>query len=215
MTRGVLLDVDGTLVDTNHLHAVAWAEAFAQQDRVVPTADIHSRIGMGAERLIEELGGKDVVDEITAAHTALYGQWAGHLRALPGARDLLKGLKDRGLTVVLASSASEREMKALLTALDAEGLYDDVTTSADAEGAKPAPDILQVALDKAGLSASDAVMVGDAVWDGEAAERAGLRFVGVTCGGTSEQALRGAGAVEVWAGPQALLDGLGGSVLQG
>jgi HAD superfamily hydrolase (TIGR01509 family) len=132
---------------------------------------------------------------------------------LPGARDLVQACAERGLDVVLASSAAEEELAALRSALDADKAIAAATSSSDAEEGKPEPDILQAALDESGLSADQVVFVGDAVWDGRAAERAGITFIGVTCGGTPAEDLRAAGAVEVWDGPAHLLGNLDKSTL--
>jgi HAD superfamily hydrolase (TIGR01549 family) len=206
---GVLLDVDGTLVDTNYLHATCWAEAFAQHGIEVATARVHALIGMESSRLVEEIGGP--VEELQAAHRALYAQFRGHLRPLPGSRALLEALH-RDHRVVLASSASQDELTVLEQALDAADWIDGATSGDDVASGKPAPDLLQQGLEL--LGTDDAVMIGDSVWDGEAAERAGLPFIALLCGGTSEQALTAAGAAEVWSDPRHLVEHLPKSILQ-
>ena len=213
--RGVLLDVDGTLVDTTYLHAVCWAEALRQGGHDVPMATIHRGIGLGSDELLSHLLGDSVegADELNAAHLALYKQHWGRLRALPGARSLVERCKSAGLAVVLASSASEEELAALRSALDADDWIDVATSSSDADAGKPHPDILQAALDEAALPAAAAVFVGDAIWDGQACGKLGIPFVGVECGGTSEAELRENGAVEVWRDPADLLDHAAESVL--
>jgi HAD superfamily hydrolase (TIGR01509 family) len=216
---GVLFDVDGTLVDTTYLHAVCWAEALRQHGHHVPMADLHHLIGMSGDRLLGQVLGEDrdrgADEALSTAHLTLYKQHWGRLVRLPGAAELLRACAGRGLDVVLASSASEEELDALTSALDADDAITVATSSADAESGKPAPDILQSALDRSGLSAERAVFVGDAVWDGEAAERAGVVFVAVTCGGTPEPDLRAAGAVEVWRDPAELLKNLDAGALAG
>lgn len=207
--EAVLLDVDGTLVDTNYLHAVCWAEAFAQHGMEVSTARVHALIGMESSRLLKEIGGPP--DALKAAHSALYAQYWGHLRPLPGARELLQVLHEQQ-TVVLASSASADELTALRQALGCDDAIDDATNGDDVASGKPAPDLLERAVKLAGTR--HAVMVGDSVWDGEASARAGIPFVGLRCGGTDERLLREAGAVEVWADPQHLLDNLSSSILR-
>lgn len=205
----MLFDVDGTLVDTTYLHAVCWAEALRGGGHVVPMSSVHNTIGMGSEMLLDQLLGEDrdhdADDELVHAHLALYRQWWGRLTTLPGARELMRHCASSGLAVVLASSASEDELGVLRETLDAEDSITVATSSSDAESSKPAPDILQAALDKSGLEPSAVVFVGDAVWDGESARRAGVAFVGLTCGGTHEAALRDAGAVEVYRDPAHLL----------
>jgi HAD superfamily hydrolase (TIGR01509 family) len=215
---GVLFDVDGTLVDTPYLHTVCWAEALRQSGHDVPMATVHRSIGMGSDELLEHLLGsardKDDDDTLSAAHLALYKLCWERLRPLPGAVELMRNCAGRGLRVVLASSASKEELAALCSALDADDVIDTATSSTDADAGKPAPDILQAALDQSGLSPEQVHFVGDSVWDGEAAKRAGVPFVGVTCGGTSEAELREAGAIEVWRDPADLL-ARGTSVLLG
>lgn len=206
---GVLFDVDGTLVDTTFLHAVCWGEALRQAGHVVTMADIHHDIGMSGDKLLDDLLGadrdRDNDDALDAAHKTLYKQWWGRLSPLPGAADLVRACAARKLDVVLASSAADEEMAALRSALDADDAITAATTADDAEAGKPEPDILQAALRRSRLAADRVVFVGDAVWDGHAAQRAGVMFVGLTCGGTPAEALRGAGAVETWTDPADLL----------
>jgi HAD superfamily hydrolase (TIGR01509 family) len=209
MTKGVLFDVDGTLVDTVYLHCVAWWRALRQFDHDVETAKIHRAIGMGSDRILDHLLGSDrdtsADDEIRTAHSTLFGVYWDSLRTTPGARDVLVAVHDRGLRVVLASSAAAPELKALRRALDAEDVIDTATGSADAEASKPAPDIVQVALKRSGLQADEVVFVGDSVWDVKAANALDIPCIGVTCGGISEAELRDAGAARVYANPRALL----------
>lgn len=207
--RGVLFDIDGTLVDTTYLHAVCWAEALRDAGHHVPTADVHHAIGMGGGELLDHLLGKDrdrdTDDDLKQAHITLYKQHWGRLDPLPGAPELLRRCKSAGLLVVFASSASPEELEELRATLNADDAVDIATTADDAEGAKPNPDILQVALERSKLSPDRAVFLGDAVWDGEAAQRAGITFLGVTCGGTPAEDLKRAGAVDVYRDPADLL----------
>jgi HAD superfamily hydrolase (TIGR01509 family) len=167
---------------------------------------------MGSDKLLDYVLGEDRDrsndDAAITAHKTLYKQWWGRLVPLPGAADLLRAVAERGLKVVLASSASEEELGALRSALGADDAIDVATSADDAESGKPEPDILQAALDAGGLNADNALFVGDAVWDGHAAARAGLPFIGVACGGTPAAELREAGAVETWKDPADLLDNL-------
>lgn len=217
--RGVLFDVDGTLVDTTFLHAVCWAEALRQNGQYIPAANLHHAIGMSSDHLLENCVGKDrdteKDDAIVQAHLTLYKQWWGRLTPLPGAQDLLRHCHERGLRVVLASSAKDEELGALRSALDADDAIDAATSSSDAGTGKPAPDIVLRALEKSGLQADEVVFVGDAIWDGYAAQRAGIEFVGLTCGGTPEAELRLAGAREVWTDPADLLKNFDNSALGG
>jgi HAD superfamily hydrolase (TIGR01509 family) len=208
--RAVLFDVDGTLVDTNYLHAVTWWEAFAQAGHDVAMTDIHRDIGMGSDQLLDRLlprdRGKDQDPALRAAHSALYSTYWSRLRPLRGATDLLRACKKRGLTVVLASSADEPEFNALRAALDAEDAIDEATFAGDVESSKPAPDLVQVALDKAGVRPDEAVFVGDTVWDVQASQKAGVRCVGFLSGGISRDELLEAGAAQIYDGPADLLD---------
>jgi HAD superfamily hydrolase (TIGR01549 family) len=208
--KGVLFDVDGTLVDTTYLHAVCWWQAMLDHGHTVPMADIHHAIGMGSGELLTHLLGEDrdrSDDEgLTAAHMTLYRRHWGELRPLRGAADLLHRCADRGLRVVLSSSASAEELAVLRAALDADDAIAEATTADDAEHTKPAPDVLNAALERAGLAADHAIFVGDAVWDGHAAAKAGVRFLAVTCGGTPERDLRDSGAMDVFRDPADLLD---------
>ncbi|MFN2517610.1 MAG: HAD family hydrolase [Jatrophihabitantaceae bacterium] len=214
---GVLFDVDGTLVDTPYLHAVCWGEALAQGGHDVPLATVHRAIGMGSAELLDHLLGErrdhGGDEALKTAHLTLYKQFWGRLRPLPGARDLLRKCAGRGLRVVLASSAGQEELDALRSALAVDDAITAATSSSDARSGKPHPDILQAAMDEAGLATHRVVFVGDSIWDGKAAQRAGVLFVGLTCGGTSEAELRAAGAVEVWRDPAELLAHWAGSGL--
>jgi HAD superfamily hydrolase (TIGR01509 family) len=222
MSRSVtaaLFDVDGTLADTNYLHAVTWWQAFSQARHQVPMTDIHRALGMGSGEMLDRLlppgRDKDADAGIRTAHSTLYGTYWSRLRPLPGAADLLHACKRRGLAVVLASSADEPEFKALRAALDAEDAIDDATFAGDVEAAKPAPDLVQAALAKAGVTAEQAVFTGDTVWDIQACLKAGVACIGLLSGGISRGELLEAGAAEVYAGPGELLAALGGSLLAG
>jgi HAD superfamily hydrolase (TIGR01509 family) len=200
--KAVLFDVDGTLVDTNYLHTVCWWEAFAQAGHEVPMAPIHRAIGMGSDQLLDALlpAGRDTAADagITAAHRALYSVYWCRLRPVPGAADLLGACHRRGLRVVLASSASPDELAVLRAGLDAEDAIDEATSAGDVEHSKPAPDLVQVALDKADLGSGEAVFVGDAVWDVQACQRAGVDCIAVLSGGISRDELLSAGALRVY-----------------
>jgi HAD superfamily hydrolase (TIGR01509 family) len=200
MPPAAILDVDGTLVDTNYHHAIAWYRAFRQHGELLPIWRIHRHIGMGGDHLVQALCGEDVDEEkgedIRSAEKALYMALIEEVEPLDGARDLIEDLKRRGHDVVLASSAKPDEVDHYLDLLDARDLADGWTTSGDVEATKPEPDLVKAAVDKAG--ADDAVMVGDSTWDCEAAGRAGLTTVAVLTGGFSEDELRDAGAVAVY-----------------
>ncbi|HEX2903143.1 MAG TPA: HAD family hydrolase [Jatrophihabitans sp.] len=209
--RGILFDLDGTLIDSNFFHTVCWWQAFRQHELDVPTAVIHRSVGMGADQLIPHvlseagLADEPDADMLTAAHAALYAAYWPRLRTLPGSRQLLRRCHEAGLTTVLASSAGEAELTVLTRLLDCDDAVDVTTSSADAGASKPAPDIVQVALDKAGLAAQDCLFVGDAVWDVQAAGRAGVSCIGLESGGTSAAELLEAGAFATYRDAQDLL----------
>jgi HAD superfamily hydrolase (TIGR01509 family) len=201
-----ILDVDGTLVDTNYHHAIAWYRAFRQHEKVLPLWRIHRHIGMGGDQLVAALAGEDWDEEhgedVRTAEKALYMALIEEVEPLEGARALIKDLKEGGHSVVLASSAKADEVDHYLDLLDARELADDWTTSADVEATKPEPDLVTAAVAKAG--GGDAVMVGDTTWDVEAAKRAGIETITVLTGGFSEAELREAGAGWVFESIEAL-----------
>jgi HAD superfamily hydrolase (TIGR01509 family) len=195
-----LVDLDGTLVDTNYHHAVAWYRAFRLFGFVLPVWRIHRHIGMGGDNLVKALAGEGAEDregdDIRAAEKALYAQLIAEVKPLDGARKLLEDLKSRGHPVVLASSAKPDELSHYLDLLDARSLVDGWTSAGDVERTKPEPDLVVSAREKAG--GGDAVMIGDSTWDCEAAKRAGIPSVGVLTGGFSKQELEDAGASSVY-----------------
>jgi HAD superfamily hydrolase (TIGR01509 family) len=197
-----ILDIDGTLVDTNYHHAIAWYRAFRQHDIVLPLWRIHRHIGMGGDQMVEALTDKQTEqekgDDIRTAEKALYFQLIDEVQPMEGSRELIERLKAHGHTVVLASSAKEDEVEHYLDLLDARELADDWTTSADVESTKPAPDLVSAALEKAGGSADEAVMVGDTTWDVEAAAKAGVPTLTVRTGGFGVDELKEAGAADVF-----------------
>jgi HAD superfamily hydrolase (TIGR01509 family) len=197
-----ILDVDGTLVDTNYHHTLAWYRAFRQHGLVLPLWRIHRHIGMGGDQLVAALAGDGTEeregDDIRAAEKALYLALIDEVQPFRDARELMLDLRSRGATVVLASSAKADEVEHYLDLLDARDITDAWTTSADVERTKPAPDLVSAALDKAEADAADAIMVGDTPWDVEAAEKAGVPTHAVLTGGFSEQELSDAGAAAVY-----------------
>jgi len=197
-----ILDIDGTLVDTNYHHAIAWFRAFRAHGFVLPLWRIHRHIGMGGDQLVAALAGegfdREHGDEARAAEKILYTQLIAEVQPLTGARALIEDLKGGGHSVILASSAKPEELEHYLTLLDARSLVDGWTDSGDVEQTKPEPDLVLAALAKAGAKPSDAVMIGDSSWDCEAAKRAKVRAIGVLTGGFSEQELLDAGAEKVF-----------------
>jgi HAD superfamily hydrolase (TIGR01509 family) len=199
-TTAAILDIDGTLVDTNYHHAVAWFRAFRQHGHVVPVWRIHRHIGMGGDQLIAALLSPEVEEregeDIRTAEKALYMALIGEVQPLRGARELMQDLRDRGRPVVLASSAKPNEVDHYLDLLDARELADGWTTAGDVQRTKPEPDLVVAAIDKVG--GGPAVMVGDSTWDCEAAKRAGIESLAVLTGGFSREELLEAGAATVF-----------------
>jgi HAD superfamily hydrolase (TIGR01549 family) len=212
-----ILDIDGTLVDTNYHHAVAWYRAFRHHDIVLPVWRIHRHIGMGGDQLVRALAGEEAEeekgDDIRAAEKALYKVFTAEVEPMEGARDLIAELKERGHPVVLASSAKADEVDHYLDLLDARELADGWTTSADVEATKPAPDLVVAAMEKAGED--EGVMLGDTTWDITAAEKAGVPTVALMTGGFSKAELEEAGAVAVFESIPELLAHLDGTPFGG
>jgi beta-phosphoglucomutase-like phosphatase (HAD superfamily) len=195
-----LLDIDGTLVDSNYHHAVAWFRAFRAHDVTLPLWRLHRHMGMGGDQLVGTLAGEDFDaehgDAVRASEKELYAALIDEVRPLEGARRLVEALKERGHVVVLASSSKAEETEHYLDLLDVRQLVDGWTTSADVEATKPQPDLVEAAVAKAGGGRS--VLLGDSTWDFVAAGRAGVAGMGVMTGGFSPEELREAGAAEVF-----------------
>jgi HAD superfamily hydrolase (TIGR01509 family) len=198
--EAALLDVDGTLVDTNYQHALTWYRAFRRHGIVLPIWRIHRAIGMGGDQLVPALVGEQADaekgDEIRGTRDSLYQELIVEVEPLNGAHELISDLKERDVTVVLASSSPQDELDHYLQLLDARDLADAWTTKDDVESTKPEPDLVHAALAKAGTKS--AVMVGDTRWDIEAAARAGIETICVLTGGWSTQELLDAGALVVF-----------------
>jgi HAD superfamily hydrolase (TIGR01549 family) len=211
-----ILDVDGTLVDTNYQHAIAWYRAFRDNGILLPIWRIHRSIGMGGDQLVGALAGEEADrekgDDLRDSEKQHYSKLIDEVQPLEGSKELIRELKERGHAVVLASSAKEDEIDHYLDLLDARDLADGWTTSADVEETKPEPDLVQAAVEKAG--GGDAVMVGDSTYDCEAAKRAGLETVAVLTGGFSEEELLDAGATQVFDSIVALRDSLDSTPLK-
>lgn len=216
-TSAALFDVDGTLVDSNYQHALAWWEALRQYGHTVPLAATHRAVGMGTDQLLDRLLGTDRdADEsaaIAAAHEALAARFWPSLTALPDASALIRACARRGWSTVLATSASARELDVLRKIVDAEDVLAAVTSGDDVERAKPAPDVVGTALRRVGADPARSVMIGDTAWDIRAAQRAGVRCIGVTTGGSDRRELMAAGAIEVYEGASDLLEHFEDSVL--
>ncbi len=205
-----ILDIDGTLVDTNYHHAIAWYRAFRRHGITLPLFRIHRHIGMGGDQLVGALAGErwdaEHGDDVRETEGELYMELIDEVRPLEGARELLEALHERGHALVLASSAKPHEVDHYLDLLQARDLADGWTTSGDVEHTKPEPDLVAAAVEKAG--GGPAVLLGDSTWDCKAADRAGVPAIGVLTGGFSEQDLRDAGAVCVVTELRTLLDDL-------
>jgi HAD superfamily hydrolase (TIGR01509 family) len=213
--RGVLFDVDGTLVDTNYLHVLAWRRVFLEHGEPgITSARIHRLVGMGSDELLETLFGR-TRPELKPERARHFDVLKPEIRALPRAADLLRALHDRGVRVVLATSAEKSDLEALLAVLDADDAIDGVTSAGEVDAAKPAPDLFSVALEEAGTEPEATVVVGDTVWDVQAADRAGLACVAVLSGGIGRAELEDAGAVAVYDDVATLLDNLDQSPLLG
>jgi HAD superfamily hydrolase (TIGR01509 family) len=202
MPRVAILDVDGTLVDTNYHHAIAWFRAFRRHFLTLQVWRIHRHIGMGGDQLVAALAGDEVEerlgDSIRDAESELYRELIGEVQAMEGSRQLIEDLKDAGNAVVLASSAKEWEVQHYLELLGAAEMVDAWTTSDDVERTKPEPDLVRAAMEKVGGRPEEAMLIGDTVWDVEAAHRAGVEALAVLTGGFSEQELSDAGARDVF-----------------
>jgi HAD superfamily hydrolase (TIGR01509 family) len=209
----VLFDVDGTLVDTNYLHTMAWWRAFRDMGQQLPAARVHRHIGMGSDMLMEALVGRAEWPELEEAHRRRLEELKGEIVAFPKAAELLRALAAQGVHIVLATSSNEKDVDALVAAIDADDAIGEVTSAGDVEEAKPRPDVFQAAMEKGGCDPDTTVVVGDTVWDVKAAARAGLPCICVLSGGVSRAELEEAGAVAVYDDVAALLDDLDASPL--
>ncbi len=208
MARLVVLDVDGTLMDTNYLHTEAWARAFEKVGHRVPRVKLHREVGKGAELLIRKFVDDDeTVEKIQDLHSEFYEELQQHGHPLPGAKELISSLKERGYEVWFVTSAKDEELEHHMQELEAEDEIDGVVNSSAVENSKPAPDIFEETLRRAGATADETVAVGDAIWDVEAAREAGIRTVAVLSGGAfHEEELEEAGAAAVYEDCAALLE---------
>lgn len=202
-----LVDVDGTLVDTNYQHALAWYRAFRRHNVTLPLWRIHRHIGMGGDQLVAALAGDDLEqrlgDELREAWVKEFDPMLGEVSAVERAHDFLAGLSDDGMRVVLASSGKPHHVDAFLDLIQARDVVAGWTTSEDVEHTKPQPDLLLVALAKLTGSAevpadTDVVVIGDSTWDSLAAARIGVRSLALRTGGFAREELLGAGAAEVY-----------------
>jgi HAD superfamily hydrolase (TIGR01509 family) len=215
---GVLFDVDGTLVDTNYLHALAWSRALIDVGEWAPMNAIHRLVGMGGDLLVERLLGHP--DEAAEEARALrYEELIGEARTVPGAAELLRRVHDEGIVVVLASSSPREDLDAMIELLGVGGAIDATTSADDIEQAKPEPDVFRAAIDAGAIDRERCLTVGDSIWDVQAARAAGIGCIAVESGGFSAHELREEGALVVyrdvaealaqfWTGPIGRLVGL-------
>ncbi len=207
MVRAVFLDIDGTLMDTNYLHIEAWAQAFEEVGARPPRSRIHHEVGKGSDKLIPEFVEDGKAERVSELHGEYYAQLQERGHPLPGAKELIASLSERGYGVWLATSAKPEELEHHVQELGAEGKISGVVSSEEAEESKPAPDIFGLALERAGVSPEDAVVVGDSIWDIEAAKEAGVKAAAVMTGGAFSRAeLEEAGAYAVYEDCRELLD---------
>jgi HAD superfamily hydrolase (TIGR01509 family) len=196
----VVLDIDGTLVDTNYQHAIAWHRALRDHGHAVQLWEIHRHIGMGGDQLVAALIGEEGErsdgEAIRDSEGEAYGELIGEVQAMNGSTELLRELRGDGAKAILASSAKAEEVEHYLDLLGARDLVEGWTTADDVERTKPHPDLVHVALEKVGKD-GPAVMVGDSIWDVKAAKAAGIPTLAVLTGGFAEAELREAGAAEV------------------
>jgi HAD superfamily hydrolase (TIGR01549 family) len=199
--EAALLDLDGTLIDSNYQHAIAWFRAFRAEGVIVPLWRVHRHVGMGGDQLVEAVAGAEVEERLgerlRTTEPEQFAQLRDECEPLEGVRELVEALRRRGLRVVLASSAPQDDLDHFLDLLGLRRLVDGWTSATDVDRSKPSPDIVHAALERAGTRAG--VMIGDSRWDVEAAAAAGLGSICVITGGWAEQELLDAGAAAVFA----------------
>lgn len=204
--RGMIFDIDGTLVDTNPAHVLAWRRAFQRYGYDVPTERIKIEIGKGGDKLVPSVLGQDVEDRLGEAlrqaqkeEFLKIAEW-DHFRVFPCVPELFRALREREIRTALATSSDKKHLKATMASarIDLSNLADVLVTKDDAQASKPAPDVIIVAWEKLAVSPADCAMVGDTVYDGQACQAAGVVFVGVLSGPSTESELLQAGACGVW-----------------
>ena len=218
MPKAAIFDVDGTLLDSVDLHALAWHEAMMKFGHDVSFEQARGQIGKGGDKLIPHFLTQDAQRD----HGKEMEEWRSKrfkteylplVRPFSAVPDLLRRARDAGVQIAVASSAKKDELGEYLDIARVADLVDVTTSSDDVEESKPAPDIFEIVLKKLKIDGADAVAIGDTPYDAEAAGKAGIRTIGVLCGGFAEDLLRQAGCVEVYPGPAALLACLGDSLL--
>ena len=210
-TKAVIFDIDGTLIDSVDGHARAWLEILTKYGCDIDFPTVRGQIGKGGDQLMPVFLSKDVIEtqgkQIERERGELFRtKYLPEVRAFPGARELFQRVQAEGLKAVIASSAKKEELKSYTKIAGIDDLIDDATSSDDAERSKPHPDIFEAALAKLDRATEEVVAVGDTPYDAEAAGKAGIRTVGVLCGGFPEDELRAAGCVAIYRGPADLLE---------
>lgn len=199
MIRVVIFDVDGTLMDTNYLHVEAWARAFTAVKNPIPRAEIHYQIGKGSDLMLDALLREELHEQANELHSQFFDELKDHGYPLPGAKEIIASLSSQHIPIWLATSAKAEELDHHVQALQAKDKLAGLVSSADVDKAKPAPDIFQLTLERAGSSPQESIVVGDTIWDIQAAKGCGLQTIAVKTGGAfSSQELREAGAVAVY-----------------
>ena len=216
MLKGVIFDIDGTLVDSNDAHAQSWVDTFAEADYEVPFEVVRPLIGMGADKLLPKTIGirhdSEEGKKLLKRRSEIFRErYLPRLRPFPGARALVLRVRDDGLKAIVATSAKDEELKALLKAAEVDDLMQERATSSNAKRSKPDPDIVEAAINESGVPASKAVMIGDTPYDVEAATRAGVRIIGFRSGGWDDASLKG--AAQIYDGPAHLLADYDASLL--
>ena len=204
----LMLDLDGTLVDTTYFHTVAWFLAFDEVGARQPMWTIHPLIGMGGDELVTELLGHPS-ERVADAHDRRFAEYLPSIRALPGARDLVELGAATGLTVCIVTSSKEEVLDGMLAPIGGPESVDHVVHSGMVDHTKPHPDLFHAALAQSGAEPSQVLAVGDAVWDVAAAGAAGIACIGLESGGSSRQSLSEAGAVDVFVDARELVEDLG------
>ena len=217
MLKGIIFDVDGTLVDSNDAHAESWVDTFAEAGYEVPFSSVRPLIGMGADKLLprtigvsnESEEGKKLIKRRSEIFKTSY---MPHLRALPGSRELVERVKKDGLKAIVATSARDQELKDLLKAARVDDLMEERATASDAKRSKPDPDIVHAAVEESGVPPQELIMIGDTPYDIEAAARAQVRCIAFRSGGWTDDKLEG--AVEIYDGPADLLKNYDSSIIK-
>ena len=214
--KGVIFDIDGTLVDSNDAHAQSWVDTFAEAGYEVPFEVVRPLIGMGADKLLPKTIGIRHDSEqgkklIKRRSETFREKYLPRLRPLPGARALVLRVREDGLKAIVATSAKDEELNGLLKAAEVEDLIEEKATASDAKRSKPDPDIVEAAIEESGVSSSNAVMIGDTPYDIEAAIRAGVRIIAFRSGGWDDESLKG--AAQIYDGPADLLTQYDASLL--